>query len=116
MTPTQRFTLTHRQLGAIISWLNRSRAGKASTGSFLENMSKLLQVLAIVVGGAWVLIDYFEFKKTNNDLTNTQLKLATTTAELTQSSIKLNNKLDGTFLYRFKISIRAKNISDSKIN
>jgi hypothetical protein len=143
MTPTQRFTLTHRQLGAIISRLNRSRAGKASTGSFLENMSKLLQVLAIVVGGAWVLIDYFEFKKTNNILTNSQLKLANTTAELTQSSITLNNQLseikitrtkegrldvasessvvrsaifpDQTFLYKFQVSVRAKNISDGMV-
>ena len=143
MTPTQRFTLTHRQLGAIISRLNRSRAGNTSTGSFLENMSKLLQVLAIVVGGAWVLIDYFEFKKTNNILTNSQLKLANTTAELTQSSITLNNQLgeiklartkegrldvasessvvrsailpDRTFLYRVQVGVRAKNISDGRV-
>jgi hypothetical protein len=136
MTPTQRFTITHRQLGAIISRLNRSLAGKASTGSFLENMSKLLQVLAIVVGGAWVLIDYFEFKKTNNKLTNA-------TAELTQSSIILNNQLneikisrtkegrldviteshvvryaileDHTSLYRFQMSLRARNVSDGAV-
>jgi hypothetical protein len=93
MTLSQRFTLTHRQLGAIISRLNRSRAGKASTGSFLENMSKLLQVLAIVVGGVWVLVDYFEFKNKNNQLINTQLKLSNESAQLAQSSIDINNQL-----------------------
>jgi hypothetical protein len=143
MTPSERFTLTRRQLGALISRLDRSRAGRASTGSFLENLSKLLQVLAIVVGGAWVLIDYFEFKNTNNQLTNTQLELANKTAELNQTSMILNNQFsqlklasategrletatessvlrsakftDGTFLYQFKCGLRIKNISDSKV-
>ena len=94
MTPRRPFTLTRGELAAIISRLDRSRAGGAATGSFLENLSKLLQVLAIVGGGAWVLLDYFEFKKTNNELTNKQLELALKTAELSQSSTMLNNQLN----------------------
>lgn len=97
-----------------------------------------------MVGGAWVLIDYFEFKKTNNELTNRQLELALKTAELNQSSIKLNDQLnqlkltrtvqgrlevggdssivrsakfaDGTFLYRLDITLTIKNISDSNVS
>jgi hypothetical protein len=144
MTPRRPFTLTRGELAAIISRLDRSRAGGAATGSFLENLSKLLQVLAIVGGGAWVLLDYFEFKKTNNELTNKQLELALKTAELSQSSTMLNNQLnqlkltrtvqgrlevggdssvvrsakfpDDTFLYRLQITLKVKNISDSTVS
>jgi hypothetical protein len=143
MTPANRLMVTRRQLSATISRLNRSRAGQASTGSFLENMSKLLQILAIVVGGAWVLTDYFEFSKSNKSLTNRQAELAITTATLTQSGLELNNKLadinvsrttegrldvysdssvvqsaifpDKTALYRFQVSVNAKNMSDGNV-
>lgn len=94
MTPNNRFTLTRRQLAAIISRLNRSRAGQASAGTFLENMSKLLQVLAIVVAGVWVLIDYFEFKNRNNELINTQLALSVQAAKLAQSGAVIANQLN----------------------
>jgi len=117
------------------------RAGSASTGVFLENLSKLLQVLAIVVGGAWVLMDYFEFQKENKKLTLEQGKLANTTTALNQKSIELNNKLSEINInrkiaqiidvtsesstvrlekhnneqnvYRFDFTVRAKDISDS---
>jgi hypothetical protein len=133
-----------RELRAVRSRLNRSSLGSTPTGSFLENTSKLLQILAIVAGGVWVLKDYSEFKKQNNELTNEQIRLTIKTAELTQSSIDLNNQLnqlklvrstqgrldvtsdssvdrttkftDGTFLYRFKTGLVAKNISDSKLH
>jgi hypothetical protein len=78
-----RFTITRRQLSAIISRLNKSRAASPATGSFLENTSKLLQILAVVVGVAWILNDYLEFKHKNNELTNEQLKLSNETAKLT---------------------------------
>src|ERR1700730_15071314 len=94
MRPSQPFIITRRQLGALISRLNRSYAGRASTGAFLENLSKLLQVFAIVGGGTWVLIEYFDFKKTNNELTNVQLELTNQTAKLNQASIALNNRLN----------------------
>jgi hypothetical protein len=129
MTPNERFALTRRQLATIILRLNRSRAGTASTGTFLENMSKLLQVLAIVVGGAWVLNDYFEFKKTNNSLANSQLRLAIKTAELAlmrtieerldvaseSSVVRFARFPDQTFLYRFQFSVDAKNISNATV-
>jgi hypothetical protein len=123
--------------------LNRSRFGTASTGAFLENISKLLQILAVVVGAIWILKDYWEFKRENNELVNTQLKLANDTAQLTQSSLFLNNQLsnlklerstqgyvsgttessvvrstkfdDGTFLYRFQVGLTVKNISESTL-
>src|SRR5262249_15235132 len=128
-------------LRAVTASLNRSQLGSAYTGSFLDNASKLLQILAVVVGALWALNEYKEFKKQNNALVNKQLALANQTAELTQSSINLNNQLnqlklvrstagrldvtndssvvrsskfdDGTFLYRFTVGIAAKNISDS---
>jgi hypothetical protein len=102
-----------------------------------------LQVIAIVVGGVWVLVDYFEFKNKNNELINTQLKLSNESAQLTQSSIAINNQLnqiklahsgqkrlestgessvvlaskfeDGTALYRFQFRVFVKNISESNV-
>jgi len=143
MTPRQRAKFFRREIGAFIGRLNRSHAGSSKTGSFLENAAKLMQILAIVIGGAWVLNDYFEFKKVNNKLTNTQLQLATQAAAVTQTSIELNNQLsefklanttmsrlevvpdssvvrstklgDGSFIYRFTFSISVKNVSDAPI-
>jgi hypothetical protein len=133
-----------RRFAALVGRLNRSRAGSASLGSFLENAAKLLQVIAIVVGAAWVLIDYFEFKNENNRLNNAQLKLANQTAELNKTNIDLTNRLntfklthstqgrfdasadstvvrvvgyaDGTFLYRFQIQVDIKNLSDANVS
>jgi hypothetical protein len=88
--------LSSRQFASIVARLNRlnrSRAGSASTGQLLENIFKLFQVLAIVVGGAWILLDYFEFKKINGELTIRQLQLANETAQITQASVDLNNRL-----------------------
>jgi hypothetical protein len=67
--------------------------GTPSAGTFLENFSKLLQIVVVFVGGAWVLVDYFEFAKANKELTNKQLALVNQTAGLTQSSIALNNQI-----------------------
>jgi hypothetical protein len=99
MTLAEQIRLTRREVGAALSRLNRSRLGRASTGSLLGNISSLLQVLAIVAGGVWVMIDYFDFKSTNNTLTNKQLELANQTAQLTQSSIAINNQLTQLKLY-----------------
>ena len=133
-----------RRLTALSTSLNRSRFGNASTSSFLENTSKLLQILAVVAGGLWALKDYNEFKRQNNKLTNEQLQLTNKTAELTQSSIDLSNQLsqmklmhstqgrldittdssatlasksgDGSdFLYRFETGLTVRNISDANI-
>jgi hypothetical protein len=138
-----RFTITRRQLSAMISRLNRSRAGSPETGSFLENTSKLLQILAVVVGGAWVLNDYLEFKHKNNELTNKQLELSNETAKLTRANMELTNEIskvtltnstegrvaattdssvfrikqfpDQTALYKFHFAIHVKNLSKTDI-
>jgi hypothetical protein len=123
--------------------LYQSRLASSATGSLLDNSSKLLQILAVVGGAVWVLKDYREFKKQNNDLINKQIELANKTAQLTQSSIQLNDQLsqlklvrategrleitsessavqahkfdDGTHLYRYQASIQAKNVSDAPV-
>jgi hypothetical protein len=120
-----------------------NRFASSATGSFLENISKLLQILAIVVGAGWVLKEYREFTDLNHQLVNQQLQTAQKTAELTQSSLDLSNKLnqlrlvqtgqgrleitsessavqarkfdDGTYLYRYQASILAKNVSDGAV-
>jgi hypothetical protein len=102
-----------------------------------------LQIVVVFVGGAWVLVDYFEFAKANKELTNKQLALVNQTAGLTQSSIALNNQItdlkltrslqgdintetdasvdrikqfeDGTNLYSFHFSFQAKNVSESNV-
>jgi hypothetical protein len=132
----QQFPLTRRQFKAAISQLNRSRLAKPSTGSALENISKLLQVVAIFIGGAWVLIDYLEFKKSNNELILAQGRLVVTTAQITQnlSKLKLERSVegrlevavdssvvrsvrfeDGTFLNRYYVWLKAKNIYESTV-
>ncbi len=136
--------IMHRQVKGIAKQLNRSRLGSPAAGSVLDNLSKLIQVLAIVIGGVWILNDYWEFKKQNNELTIQQQQLAIRTAELTQSSDQIDNKLnelklsrtvegrlavtssssvmrssrfeDNTSLYRFNVSLQGKNVSDSNIN
>jgi hypothetical protein len=136
MMTFQQFPLTRRQFKAAISQLNRSRLAKPSTGSALENISKLLQVVAIFVGGAWVLMDYLEFKKSNNELMLQQGRLAVTTAQITLdlNKLKLERSTegrmevaidgsvvrsvrleDGTFLHRYHVSLEAKNISESTV-
>ena len=85
----QRFPLARKQFKAAISRANRSRLGSASSGAALENLSKLLQVVAIFVGGAWVLMDYLEFKRSNNELLLQQGRLAVTTARINEDLNKL---------------------------
>jgi hypothetical protein len=101
MRPTNRYAQINRKLRSVLSRLDRSRTGQASTGSFLENMSKLLSVLAIVVGGGWVLLDYFDFGKRNKELSNAQIELANAQTQLsiqvtalTQLGTEINNKLN----------------------
>src|SRR3984957_10263935 len=143
MRPTNRFLLTRRQLVSVLSHMSRSRIGQASTGLVLANILTLLQTLAIVGGGGWVLLDYFEFTNRNHELTNAQATLAIQTAQLAQSGAEITNMLnqlklqhtsqkrldsdsessavraakfdDGTALYRFQFSITVKNISETNI-
>lgn len=108
-----------------------------------EDAYKVIQTISIVVGAVWVLIDYRDFKKENNRLVNIQLSLANRAAELNQSSIALNEKLnefkmarasegrietsmtsyavrvvshqDGSSTYRYGFEISVKNVSDAPI-
>jgi hypothetical protein len=132
----QRFRFS-RPAKAKIFRISRSRLAKPSTGSALENISKLLQILAIVIGGAWVLKDYYEFKKANNEFVNRQAELAIATGKLTEAldTLKLEHSKegridsdmgasvtrstrfdDGTFLYRYYVWLKVKNISDTRIS
>jgi hypothetical protein len=95
----------------------------------LDNISKLLQVLVIIVGGGWVLLNYLEFQKSNNELT---LATARITRDLNQRTLQRSTEgrlevviegsvvrsvrlEDGTFLYRYHVWLKAKNISDSTV-
>ena len=100
-----RFPLTRKQFKAAISRANRSRLGSSSTGAALENLSKLLQVVAIFVGGAWVLLDYLEFKRSNNELLLQQGQLAVTTARINEdlNKLKLAHSTEG----RLEVSMES---------
>jgi len=85
--------IRRRELAKIIDKLDKTSFGEASTGSFLANLSSLFQVIALVVGGGWVLMEYLSFKKLNNDLTNQQTAVAIQLASLQAISTNLNNEL-----------------------
>jgi hypothetical protein len=94
------------------------RHDKPSTDSTLENTLKLLQVLAIILSGGWVLRDYVEFKRVNDELTLKQQKLAydlstqdRLDAVIDSKIVRLHRFGDGTFLHRYYVSLTLKNIT-----
>jgi hypothetical protein len=139
---SQRFPL--RQIEAAISRLGR-RLDKPSAGAMLASISSLVQVLAVVFGGAFVLLKYFSFEQKSGELTLqqgqlaiVQGQLAARTAEITlvlnklqleratedrseavmdSSAVRLKSARfdDGTFLHRYYVSLKVKNISDSTV-
>jgi hypothetical protein len=133
----QRFLLTRGQLNAAISSLSRSLARSlAKPSKRLESIAQITQIVALVAGGAWVLWIYFTFNKSNNELINQQALLANKTAEITQdlnkvalqrskesrldvamesSVVRVVHFDDGTFLHRYWVSLKAKNITDSTV-
>lgn len=129
----QRFLLSRGQFNAAIFRLSRSLA-KPSTR--LESIARITQIVALVVGGAWVLWIYFTFNKSNNELIIQQAQLANKTAEITHdinkvalqrskesrleaaiesSIVRVVHFDDGTFLHRYYVSLKAKNITDSTV-
>jgi hypothetical protein len=125
---SQRVLLTRKRFKAAISKLNR-RLAKPSGWSLLEMISSIVQVLAIVLGGGWVLFTYLDFQKRNNELAYATARI---TKELSQQTLQRSREgrldvamdssiarsfrfEDGTFLYRYHVLLKVKNISESAV-
>jgi hypothetical protein len=105
----------------------------------IDDIAKIFEILAIIVGGLWALHAYFEFQKQNEQLTITQQQLSLTQAQLaneaqkitldksrqvriaaapklTLSARKIGPADNGNFLYFAELDLVLQNTSEATVN
>ena len=84
-------------LRALSNWLS-----KASTGKLLENINKLVQVVAILIGAGWAYKEFLDYSRENQKLTLDQLRLS-----IRQAGINVSLQEDSRFSLTMKIGVEG---------